>query len=251
MVPATRRTVCSVPCDYCGVEFDPISTRWLCPHCHMKANCCDGAPLAPAVRRRSRTPPAEPAGVSSSSSSVPTGCSTSSPATCSPTAPWSSRATGSPRWCAASTRPPRRRPRPARPPLLPGLVDCHAHLVGEPDGGHGYAELLTRTGAQEALSGVRNARDTLRAGFTTVRDVGTFRAFVDVALRDAINAGWMPGPRMKVAGAYVTCSGGGGDITGLAPDVDAVVPPSCASASPTPSTRSPAPCAGCCTAAPT
>jgi len=43
--PATRRTVGSVPCDYCGVEFDPISTRWLCPHCHMKANCCDGAPL--------------------------------------------------------------------------------------------------------------------------------------------------------------------------------------------------------------
>ena len=108
--------------------------------------------------------------------------------------------------------------------LLPGLIDCHAHLVGEPDDGHGYAGLLSRTGAQEALSGVRNARDTLHAGFTTVRDVGTFRAFVDVALRDAINAGWLPGPRMRVAGAYVTCSGGGGDITGLAPDVDAVVP---------------------------
>jgi imidazolonepropionase-like amidohydrolase len=108
--------------------------------------------------------------------------------------------------------------------LLPGLIDCHAHLVGEPDDGHGYAGLLSRTGAQEALSGVRNARDTLRAGFTTVRDVGTFRAFVDVALRDAINSGWLPGPRMRVAGAYVTCSGGGGDITGLAPDVDAVVP---------------------------
>ena len=108
--------------------------------------------------------------------------------------------------------------------LLPGLIDCHAHLVGEPDDGQGYAGLLTRTGAQEALSGARNARDTLRAGFTTVRDVGTLRAFVDVALRDAINAGWLPGPRMRVAGAYVTCSGGGGDITGLAPDVDAVVP---------------------------
>ncbi len=108
--------------------------------------------------------------------------------------------------------------------LLPGLIDCHAHLVGEPDDGHGYAGLLARTGAQEALSGARNARDTLQAGFTTVRDVGTFRAFVDVALRDAINAGWLPGPRMRVAGAYVTCSGGGGDITGLAPDVDAVVP---------------------------
>jgi hypothetical protein len=35
-----------MPCDYCGKEFDPISTRWLCPHCHQKANCCDGAPLA-------------------------------------------------------------------------------------------------------------------------------------------------------------------------------------------------------------
>jgi imidazolonepropionase-like amidohydrolase len=108
--------------------------------------------------------------------------------------------------------------------LLPGLIDCHTHLVGEPDDGRGYAELLTRTGAQEALSGARNAREVLRAGFTTVRDVGTFRAFVDVALRDAIDAGWLPGPRMRVAGAYVTCSGGGGDITGLAPDVDAVVP---------------------------
>jgi imidazolonepropionase-like amidohydrolase len=108
--------------------------------------------------------------------------------------------------------------------LLPGLIDCHSHLVGEPDSGQGYAELLSRTGAQEALSGVRNARDTLLAGFTTVRDVGSFRAFVDVALRDAIDAGWLPGPRMRVAGAYVTCSGGGGDITNLAPDVDAVVP---------------------------
>jgi imidazolonepropionase-like amidohydrolase len=109
--------------------------------------------------------------------------------------------------------------------MLPGLVDCHAHLVGEIDSGHGYAERLTRTGAQEALSGVRNARDTVLAGFTTVRDVGTFRAFVDVALRDAIDAGWVIGPRMRVAGAYVTSSGGGGDVSGLAPDADVVVPP--------------------------
>jgi imidazolonepropionase-like amidohydrolase len=108
--------------------------------------------------------------------------------------------------------------------LLPGLIDCHTHLVGEPEYGQGLAGLLTRTGAQEALSGVRNARDTVLAGFTTVRDVGTYRAFVDVALRDAIDAGWVTGPRMRVAGGYVTCSGGGGDITGLAPDVDVVVP---------------------------
>jgi imidazolonepropionase-like amidohydrolase len=108
--------------------------------------------------------------------------------------------------------------------VLPGLVDCHAHLIGEPDSGHGYAELLTRSVAQEAFSGVRNARDTVLAGFTSVRDVGTFRAFVDVALRDAIAEGSVIGPRMQVAGAYVTCSGGGGDITGLATDVDDGVP---------------------------
>ena len=108
--------------------------------------------------------------------------------------------------------------------VLPGLIDCHAHLIGELEGGHGYAELITRSAAQEALSGVRNARDTVMAGFTTVRDVGTFRAFVDVALRDAIGAGDVLGPRMMCAGAYVTSSGGGGDITGLPPDVDAAVP---------------------------
>ena len=108
--------------------------------------------------------------------------------------------------------------------VLPGLIDCHAHLVGEIEGGHGYAELVQRTGAQEALSGVRNARDTIAAGFTSVRDVGTFRAFVDVALRDAIEAGDVLGPRMLCAGAYVTSSSGGGDVTGLAPDVDAVLP---------------------------
>jgi imidazolonepropionase-like amidohydrolase len=109
--------------------------------------------------------------------------------------------------------------------VLPGLVDCHSHQIGEEDSGHGYTELLTRTGAQEAMSGVRNARDTLRAGFTSVRDVGTYRAFVDVALRDAIDAGWTPGPRMMVAGAYVSSTGGGGDISGLAPDVEPLVPP--------------------------
>jgi imidazolonepropionase-like amidohydrolase len=108
--------------------------------------------------------------------------------------------------------------------VLPGLIDCHAHLIGEVESGHGYAALVQRSGAQEALSGVRNARDTVMAGFTSVRDVGTFRAFVDVALRDAIEAGDVPGPRMLCAGAYVTSSGGGGDVTGLASDVDAVVP---------------------------
>ncbi len=108
--------------------------------------------------------------------------------------------------------------------LLPGLMDMHAHLIGDGETGQGYASLVMRTGAQEALSGVRNARATLHAGFTTVRDIGVFRAFTDVALRDAIEGGWVEGPRMLCAGAYITCPGGGGDVTGLAPDVDAVVP---------------------------
>ncbi|MGZ8629857.1 MAG: amidohydrolase family protein [Actinomycetota bacterium] len=108
--------------------------------------------------------------------------------------------------------------------LLPGLMDMHSHLVGDDDTGKGYAHLVMRSSAQEAIVGVRNARATVEAGFTTVRDIGTFRAFVDVALREGIEAGWYPGPRMMCAGAYVTTPGGAGDVTGLAVDVDAVVP---------------------------
>jgi imidazolonepropionase-like amidohydrolase len=108
--------------------------------------------------------------------------------------------------------------------LLPGLLDMHAHLAGEEEHGQGYAALVMRNGAQEAIAGVRNARLILEAGFTTVRDVGSFRAFTDVAIREGIEAGWFPGPRMLCAGAYVTCPGGGGDITGLAVDVDGIVP---------------------------
>lgn len=108
--------------------------------------------------------------------------------------------------------------------VLPGLIDCHTHLVGESDNGHGNGHLFSTTSAHEAMLGVRNARTTVMAGFTTVRDVGTLRAFVDVALRDGIEAGWTVGPRMQVAGAYITAPGGGGDVATLAPDVDAVVP---------------------------
>jgi imidazolonepropionase-like amidohydrolase len=102
--------------------------------------------------------------------------------------------------------------------LLPGLIDCHTHLVGEVQGAGIPA--IDRSAAQETLSGVANARATVLAGFTTVRDVGTFRAFVDVALRDAIADGTVVGPRMAVAGAYVTVPGGGGAVTGLAPDIE-------------------------------
>ena len=62
---------------------------------------------------------------------------------------------------------------------------------------------------------------TLDAGFTTVRDLGTYRAFADAAMRDAIAKGDFPGPRMFVAGAYLTITGGGGAMSGgLAPDIE-------------------------------
>jgi imidazolonepropionase-like amidohydrolase len=108
--------------------------------------------------------------------------------------------------------------------LLPGLIDVHTHLAIPLDDGHGFASLVQRSGAQDALLGVKHARETIVAGFTTVRDIGAWRAFVDVALRDAIEAGWALGPRMACAGAFLTCPGGGGDITGLAVDVDEVLP---------------------------
>lgn len=102
--------------------------------------------------------------------------------------------------------------------VTPGLIDCHSHLVGEVLAAS-VLQPLERTETQEAMSGVRNARMTLLAGFTTVRDVGVYRAFVDAGLRDAIGDGTVIGPRMRVAGAYVTVSTGGGELVGAAPDV--------------------------------
>ena len=103
--------------------------------------------------------------------------------------------------------------------VTPGLIDCHTHLIGGDESANASAP-LARSEAQETLDGVKNARRTLLAGFTTVRDVGTDRAFVDIALRDAIKDGIVMGPRMAVAGAYVTVSSGGGGVTGGAPEVD-------------------------------
>jgi len=102
--------------------------------------------------------------------------------------------------------------------VLPGLIDCHTHVA---DGAHDGEPMgqFKKTGAQVVLESVPNARAMLESGFTTVRDVGTYRALGDIALRDAINRGDIVGPRMFVAGAYVTISGGAGALTGLAPDI--------------------------------
>ena len=103
--------------------------------------------------------------------------------------------------------------------VLPGLIDCHTHLA---DGKYGEGDpvfQLQKSASQTVLESVRNARVTLESGFTTVRDVGVYRALNDVALRNAINRGDIIGPRMYVAGAYITITGGAGAMTGMAPDI--------------------------------
>ena len=101
--------------------------------------------------------------------------------------------------------------------VLPGLIDLHTHLA---DAGQSadLALPLKTSPAATALIGAHNARLTLEAGFTTVRDVGTYRGLTDIALRDAINAGHVPGPRMFVAGAYITIPKGGGELNGVIPN---------------------------------
>ena len=95
---------------------------------------------------------------------------------------------------------------------LPGLVDMHTHLTDSPEDTADLAIYYTRTDAQIREISARNAEATLMAGFTTVRNVGTYVAWSDRALRDAINHGSTAGPRMQVVGFYLTIPGGGGDL---------------------------------------
>ncbi len=94
--------------------------------------------------------------------------------------------------------------------LLPGLIDLHTHLTGKM-GVHWEDALAKTTPGHDALWGARNALVTLRAGFTTCRDMGPTWPYVDVDLRNAINDGAVPGPRLLVAGNYVSSTGGAGD----------------------------------------
>ena len=89
--------------------------------------------------------------------------------------------------------------------VLPGFIDMHAHLTSDPTDG-GYASLAL-SDERQAIKGVKNARRTLLSGFTTVRNVGA-GSYGDVALRDAINEGEVPGPRMYVSGPPVGITGG-------------------------------------------
>ena len=101
--------------------------------------------------------------------------------------------------------------------VLPGLIDLHTHL-SDTGSSADLADPLRTSPVDTVLIGARNARVTLEAGFTTVRDVGTYRGLTDVALRNAIAKGLVPGPRMFVAGAYLTHPGGGGELNGVVPN---------------------------------
>jgi imidazolonepropionase-like amidohydrolase len=101
--------------------------------------------------------------------------------------------------------------------LLPGLIDAHTHLNYEIVPGWDV-EAVRWTQADFALRGVVNARKTLLAGFTSVRDLFAYE-FSDVALMRAIDRGWVDGPRMQVSGHALSITGGHCDVTGFAPGV--------------------------------
>ena len=102
--------------------------------------------------------------------------------------------------------------------LLPGFIDAHTHIVGRVLGDPDIENATLRDYESFGASlGVGNARDTLMAGFTTVRNVGASGRFDDMALRKAINEGWIPGPRMLSAGHSLGITGGHCDSNGYRP----------------------------------
>ena len=102
--------------------------------------------------------------------------------------------------------------------LLPGLFDSHTHVVGrvlgDPEGENSLVRDFESFGA---ILGVKNVRETLQAGFTSIRNVGAFGRFDDMALRKAINEGWIEGPRMETAGHAIGIRGGHCDENGFRP----------------------------------
>ena len=103
--------------------------------------------------------------------------------------------------------------------LLPGLMDMHVHLTSEQAGAASYLERFQQTPADATVKGLIYAKRTLLAGFTTVRDVGGETTAI-LAVRNAINRGEMPGPRIFAATASLATTGGHGDRTnGMRPDL--------------------------------
>jgi imidazolonepropionase-like amidohydrolase len=100
---------------------------------------------------------------------------------------------------------------------LPGLIDCHTHLAARADR---YDEIyiFKDTPLTAAINSVANAKRLLEAGFTTIRDLGS-PPFLAVDLRNAIEEGVVPGPRIVASGPYISMTGGHGDLNGFAPQV--------------------------------
>lgn len=104
--------------------------------------------------------------------------------------------------------------------VLPGLIDMHVHLMSDPGGD--YRDEAVLSDDYFALVGVKNARITAKAGFTTVRDLGSTR-LGGFALRDATAKGLIDGPRIVASGPAISIVGGHGDVNGFRPEVNAAL----------------------------
>ena len=104
--------------------------------------------------------------------------------------------------------------------VLPGLIDAHVHLTSEP--GKPFWNEAIETDEHTVAVGLKNAAVTARAGFTTVRDVGSPK-LAGFAVRDAVNEGMFPGPRILASGLAISIIGGHGDVSGYRPEVNAAL----------------------------
>jgi len=105
--------------------------------------------------------------------------------------------------------------------ILPGLIDCHTHVLLQPEDEGEVPPVITKSQAFRTVQGVAAARKNLEAGFTTLRDVDSEGAgFADVAIRDAINRGIIPGPRLLVSTYAISITGGHMNLTGMNPDLN-------------------------------
>lgn len=104
--------------------------------------------------------------------------------------------------------------------VLPGLIDCHTHVLLQPEDEGEVPPVITKSQAFRTVQAVAAAKKDLEAGFTTMRDVDSEGAgFADVAVRDAINQGIIPGPRLFVSTYALTITGGHMNLHGLNPDL--------------------------------
>ena len=99
--------------------------------------------------------------------------------------------------------------------VLPGLIDCHTHITGQPSGDY-YADIFRKSPVDVAITAHLFAKKTLDAGFTTVRDLGS-SGLVDIALRNAINNGDIAGPTILAATTYIGSTGSHGDLNSYSP----------------------------------